>query len=278
MKKVVIAGVILVLVVIIGSCLFLFLLHGDGESVNPQVARRLKTGNVSQEDFAKICIEGTVEQVKVAIANGNVDVNAQSGPNGMPPLMWAAGNNDPEIIKVLLQAGANINGKDKDYKRGALVGTVNTGNPEMVTALVKAGIEIEARDTEPGCERTPLMWVVWNRKNPQVVTELIRCGADVNAKGCNDLTPLMWAVGYNCLPDVVDILIQAKADVNAKDKMGHTALMSAVTHKNPEVIVKLIQAGADVNARSKDGKSALDYARENKNPQVVAELINAGAK
>jgi len=99
---------------------------------------------------------GTPEQVQKEIDAG-ADVNAQENTLGFTPLMWAAGlNPNPEVISVLLKAGAHIN------------------------ARVAGG-------------RTPLMWAVARNRNPDVIAALLDAGADAKAKDSQGRTALDYA-------------------------------------------------------------------------------------
>jgi len=88
---------------------------------------------------------GTPESVQAAINQG-ADVNAQDPLYGRTPLLWAAWRNqNPEVITILLKAGADVNMKDAN-----------------------------------GC--TPLLWAAWGNQNPEVITVLLKAGADAKAK------------------------------------------------------------------------------------------------
>jgi hypothetical protein len=58
-------------------------------------------------------IEGALAAIKVGADVNLLDIRAQTaGPNGRRPLNYAAYRNDTEMIKVLLRAGAMINGQN----------------------------------------------------------------------------------------------------------------------------------------------------------------------
>src|SRR3989442_4686274 len=56
---------------------------------------------------------GALAAIKVGADVNLLDIRAQTaGPNGLRPLNYAAYRNDTEMIKVLLRAGAMINGQN----------------------------------------------------------------------------------------------------------------------------------------------------------------------
>jgi len=121
-------------------------------------------------DFFKLVGTGTPESVKAAINQG-ADVNGQDPLYGRTPLMWAAwGNLNPEVISVLLKAGADVNMKDAN-----------------------------------GC--TPLLWAAWGNSNPEVITVLLKAGADAKTKNNMGKTALDNAQANEKLRDT-DILKQ----------------------------------------------------------------------
>ena len=163
---------------------------------------------MSAEDFSELCAEGTPQQVEAVIKAGT-DVNAINELGWRTPLMNAAGrNNNPEVLRVLIQAGANVNAKD------------NYGS-------------------------TPLMYAALN-DNSEVFKALIQAGANVNAKNDDGWTPLMLAAGDNSA-EVVSVLIKGGADVNAKFDDGRTALSFAAKENGPEVVSLLLASGAAVS-------------------------------
>ena len=73
---------------------------------------------VSDPDFIELCKEGSFQQMVYAI-KGGANVNARN-KSGLTPLMYAAGNNpDPEVLNILLGAGADPKAKD-EYERMAI--------------------------------------------------------------------------------------------------------------------------------------------------------------
>lgn len=94
---------------------------------------------------------------------------------------------DPEILKLLLSNGADINAKNDD---GITLLHI-IADPEAVSVIVANGGDIEARDTNG---RTPLIEQADNQQNgTDVVVALLASGANANAKDFDDQTALSLA-------------------------------------------------------------------------------------
>src|SRR5438045_5390865 len=78
---------------------------------------------------------------------------------GQTPLSWAADKGHVDVVKLLLNANANIEAADK-YVRTPLSWAAEKGHVDVVKLLLNANANIEATDNEYG--RTPLTWAAWN--------------------------------------------------------------------------------------------------------------------
>ena len=138
-----------------------------------------------------------------AILDRNTSPNSRS--QGWTMLMHAAGSGDYGIVKVLLERGADANGKGND---GA-------------TALTVAA---EHGFTDIG-------------------RLLLQYQANVNARNANGSTALMYAA-ENCHKDLADALLKAGADLTLHDKDGESALMIARRRGHMDIERMLMLAGA----------------------------------
>lgn len=93
-------------------------------------------------------------------------------------------------------------------------------NIEILRVLVDRGADINERDAYGG---TPFSIAAANGQYPEMLRELVRLGADVNVRVKNEATPLMLAVAYNDNMDILRELVDLGVPINSKDLDGRTA-------------------------------------------------------
>lgn len=107
--------------------------------------------------------------------------------NGRVPLQSAASYGDPDIIRALLKAGADVNARDKNGGTPLLAAAPNTDTQEPVRVLLAADADVNDVD---GDGYTPLHVV--NRVD--VAETLLARGADVSITNNNGLTPRQYHI------------------------------------------------------------------------------------
>lgn len=188
-------------------------------------------------------------------------------------LIAAEKNTNEKIVKELLKS-KNI---DSDAKNAALLKSLYNKNPEILKVLLKSGADVNAKDEDSG-ETLLHLLCQEDKPNKELVATLIKAKADVNARDDTGMTPLIFACMHGDL-ELINMLIKAKADVNAQDEMGMTPLL-AVCHNpepNVDIIAVLTRAGADVNAADEDGITPLMVACTKGDKALVDALIAAKA-
>jgi len=104
----------------------------------------------------------------------------------------------PEIIALLLKAGADVNARDT---LGQTALFAASSNPELIKPLLAAGADLEARDYN---RNTPLLW---NASSLPVVRELLADGADPTAVNSRGDTSFKLAQQRQC-PACADLILK----------------------------------------------------------------------
>jgi len=163
------------------------------------------------------------EIAKLLIQKG-VNVNFQGNEVGFTPLIEAAARESFETAKILIDAGADVNAKDK-YGRTVLM--EGSGDRRIIALLIKSGVNINAVNYKG---ETALMQVV-NRGDYEAVELLVQAGADIDIRDKEGKTALMYAAQRRPRERDVKIasyLIESGADINIRDNKRETALMKAL--------------------------------------------------
>jgi len=191
----------------------------------------------------------------------------------------AAGNKDMTTVKLFLEAGMSPNMPAGEST--PLIEAANKSNLEMIKLLVEKGADVNGKSKDG---LTPVMAAVTAESaaaRQEAVKFLLEKGADLNVRYLLNgfgVTPLMLAVQQKDL-EVVKLILAHKVDVNSYDNNTRwTALMAAVNDNSLEIVKELLAKGANVNFKAKNNVTALAIAQSNNNTEMVKLLTNAGAK
>lgn len=225
------------------------------------------------------------------LIRGGANVNAKEDA-GVTPLALACLNGSAPMAERLLKAGALPNAG----KENAVMVAARTGNPEVVRLLLAHGGDVNATESERG--QSALMWAA-SEKHPQVVAVLIEAGADIWARtkaneapkdasaagatgralrrppsnGANGFTALLFAARVGDL-ESVRLLVNAGADVNDAADDGLGALVLATVRGHGTVATFLLENGADPNADGA-GYAALHWAVGSWETELTVTTITA---
>ena len=187
-------------------------------------------------------------------------------------LVEAAKQNDPFVIRALLDEGLDVNSRHPDGST-ALLWATYYDDPDTAELLIAASADVNAANDYG---ESPLSLASQNR-NAGLVDTLLAAGADPHAVKPTGETILMIAARAGN-PEVVRALLAHDPDVNAAEPSKHqTALMWAAAHEHDAVVAALIAAGADVNAASTGGSTALHFAVQQGDVTTARLLLEAGA-
>jgi len=210
---------------------------------------------------------GKIEVVKLLVEAG-ADVNAGS----WPPLCEAVDYENTAIAEYLIDHGANVNAP----QGWGPLQEAATFSLKMVKFLIERGADIN------GGPWPALHTAISRAKNRDMAELLIQHGADVNAKDASGHTPLYYAILYIDDSDFINLLIANGADVNTKNRGGETPLhieaqasrMGFVTQAGrmelatqagrTEAAKLLLEAGANINCRDDRGQTPLHRMLDNR--------------
>ena len=231
--------------------------------------------------FMQAVTTGDVDKVRKMVKYGYVkDLDAKLGVSSRSALTMATDAGNVDMVRALLELGADVNAKEHPPGRQLLTRAVDRGHEEVVKVLAAAGADLRSIE----CVDAFIRWV---KRGPcdydddgatvkSMVSTFIDLGMHVNAMGTAGVHALTAAVA-NDDEAMTRLLLQKGADVNALNADGYTALMRAVNDEHERLVRILLEGGADVNSRSDAGDTALMFAVETGNNVLVRMLIDAGA-
>lgn len=255
------------------------------------LARRIATGGlaflflagaIASAADARLAdaVEKMDRSAVMVLLDQRIDVSAPQ-VDGMTALHWAVYQDDFDLAKRLVAAGANVKAENR-YGVTALSLACTNGNAAMVELLLAAGVD---PNTALRGGETALMTAARTGKVAPVKA-LLAHGAVVDAKDKQGQTALMWAAADGNVA-VVEQLIAAGADFHARLDSGFTPLFFAIREGRIPVVQALMKAGADLSEpmqpkRSgakmpKVGTTPLHLAVENGHFELAVALLEAGA-
>ena len=223
------------------------------EAANSQVVSVLVAGGADIDAIAgdgyhllKSAAEGgDVEFVRALLAMG-APVDTTS--TGDTALHAAAGADHIDVVRLLLESGADPNAEDVDGDTPLMCAT----SLECVETLLEAGASVHATDIVSAD-------VLQHHSDPEILDRLREAGATVNPANAEHGTALHRAVKDGDV-NLAEYLIEQGADVNAVATLNITPLMAAAERCGVELMRRLLAAGADIAATDLYGRTALFYA------------------
>ncbi len=212
---------------------------------------------------------------KAALTPGNVF--------DAPPSQWesalllAVNTKSPEVVRLLAKHGLDVRGDTYKGLPSAIL-AIQHGNTELLKTLLELGADPNARYHDPSTaagqahrielgmtvdfEQTPLMELTFGNvpvvigeylhqisRPKQVGSEMAKLlldhGAKLDLADTNGMTALHYAARNEDALEVAEVIIKAGADVNTKDKSGRTPYDHATERLRLEMKALLKANGAD---------------------------------
>lgn len=155
-----------------------------------------------------------------------------------------------------------------------MVATIQ-GKVQVVRALIDRGADIEFQEQDK--LRTALI-IAANYGKAECVEEILRRGALINAIDKYEMTALMHASKHGH-KDCVAILLSRGAGPNMTDDHGFTAVHLAAKYGHVQVVEQLFEKGASLEIRDLvEGKTPLHLAAQYGRKDTVKSLLDREAK
>lgn len=187
-------------------------------------------------------------------------------------------NDNVDAVAEMLAHGVDVNARDV-YKLDPIHSAVREKNEEILKLVLDAGAEVNSRDH---CDRTALHYVAMNAKctvGVNLANELLSRGTNVNLKDEYGETALNLAAKMGN-KGVIDILLEAGADVDLKNNEGHNVLHCLVMNtrfSSDDAQVTNILKISQINSQDKYGDTPLHLAAKWSNFPIFRLLLRAGA-
>lgn len=176
-------------------------------------------------------------------------------------------------VKLLVEEGANVNYKPKNYGWSPLMHAASLGLRNIIELLLKQNADpnIQVKLTTPLmclCDSTSTLD---EHELLQCFNLLVDAGANINAFNVNRKTPLMFAaeLGHEKL---LIRLLELGCDPDFTNCDGWTALFFAVNRGRLKMVELLKEAGASLSLEDVKGQTLYDLASI-QNYKDIADLV-----
>lgn len=192
---------------------------------------------------------------------------------GFAALHFAAFNGDLEMMRMLFEFRPNLQLKNYDGNTPMIMAAKGHQN-DAIKLLVDAGADVNFRASTgaTAAHFAASMGYV------DTVRYLVKLGADTMHENCETGTLLHWAAHSGDIDCIGAMLYEFNIPVDAKDAHGGTALFTALFMKKVEAVEFLLEHGADPQITIEGDRSTpLHVAVEHGNSECVKLLLSFGA-
>ncbi|KAM0226578.1 hypothetical protein ACHAQD_000502 [Fusarium lateritium] len=160
------------------------------------------------------------------------------GRNGFHAVVLAGNSfneNHKKVLEISIGVGVDINKRDI-FGYSALFHACRKGDAELIKILLDFGADINQKTTNN--ELTPLMEACCS-PSKEPVEILLQRGADMSPVNPHGLTALALACVKGRLVHV-ETLMNNGADVAVRDRYGHRALCAAAVHGHTDIMLRVL--------------------------------------
>ncbi|XP_023234600.1 protein phosphatase 1 regulatory subunit 16A-like isoform X1 [Centruroides vittatus] len=234
-----------------------------------------------------------VEEVHRLLTLG---VNPDStNEDGLTALHQCCIDDSEDMMKLLLEFGANVNTKDSEQWT-PLHAAATCGHLHLVKYLISKGADLLAVNADGNmpydiCEDDATLDYIESEMAKRGVTQemidqtrasterrmledlewIVENGGDIEYKDNQGATPLHVAAANGYL-SVVEYLLENNVSTEVVDDDLWQPIHAAACWGHPDVIELLVQFGADLNAKTKNGESPYDICEDLELKERILQL------
>lgn len=215
--------------------------------------------NVDEDNFLNIsalgasCMNGHEKCARLLIEHG-ASLEKLSGHKGARPLALAAHFGSAKIVKLLVKAGADLEGRSA-MGMTALSTAAAEGKSDVVAYLLLEGVDFEIIDSMG----IGALFHAIRSGSVECAKLLVEAGANLMRRDSRGMVALHHAAMF-CSALIPDILAKG-CPLESVDDMGRTPLMMAVRVMALESAKELLDRGADWKAKSILGDMPMSLAK-----------------
>ena len=217
---------------------------------------------------ARFALPRITQKLLTSLKGGTTDVVNVADNWNQAALSIAAEYGHNELVKLLLDAGAEVNAQGGGYGNALQVASY-IGYEQVIKLLLHRGADINAQGGLYG----NALQAASIGGHEQVVKLLLEQGANVNAQG-GQYGNALQAASVSGHKQIVKLLFNQGAKINTQGGHYNNALYAASIKGDEQVVKLLLNQGAKINAQGGRFGNVLQAASVRRHKQVVKLLLD----
>lgn len=190
---------------------------------------------------------------------------------------WAAINDFPEILSLLIERGASLRPERDGWT--AMSMAARKGHAECIGVLAKAGAGFDRQGSRTDVHHPLALAILSEERSLSTIKALAKAGASLDEKDPMGRTAAWKVLAVSAQKEAASrlaLLARLGASVDEPDLQGETIAMAAAKEGKAKVLAAAFAGGADARRKDRSGKSLMDWALEGaaaRGSNACAELV-----